>query len=289
MRRFFLGFFLILVVLFFNKSFIFAIDYPAQIRDKAKDVAGDVVDKAKEKVEETTGIGTSPQEELENIDVNKVLSELDSQLNNITCGKIDSKCCTKEDYKKAIEKTQIAVFKIPIIGDKIIETVDVAKKDMIDLTNNLDDSEFEGMACQDFLYPVYETENDPASCKCRTERGFPLQKLCKAIDDPKERTACELNTNQGVWTALGGVNFTLGDFIKNTLLGWGIGLAGVVSLLCIIYSAFMMQISGGNPEKLKKTRERLNSCIIGLILIIFSVFILRVIGVDILQIPGFSK
>ena len=50
----------------------------------------------------------------------------------------------------------------------------------------------------------------------------------------------------------------------------------------------MMQTSQGNPEKLKKAQEMLTSCIMGLMLIIFSVLILRLIGVDILKIPGFN-
>jgi len=49
----------------------------------------------------------------------------------------------------------------------------------------------------------------------------------------------------------------------------------------------MMQSSQGNPEKLKKAQEMITSCIMGLMLIIFSVFILKLIGVNILKIPGF--
>jgi len=49
-----------------------------------------------------------------------------------------------------------------------------------------------------------------------------------------------------------------------------------------------MQSSQGNPEKLKKSQDMITSCIMGLMLIIFSIFILKLIGVDILKIPGFS-
>ena len=58
--------------------------------------------------------------------------------------------------------------------------------------------------------------------------------------------------------------------------------------MCIIYSAYLIQFSRGNPERIKKAREYLTSCIMGLLLIIFSIFILRLIGVDILRIPGFG-
>jgi hypothetical protein len=44
--------------------------------------------------------------------------------------------------------------------------------------------------------------------------------------------------------------------------------------------------SSGDPERLKGGQELLTSAIAGLIMLIFSVFILRVIGVDILKLPG---
>ena len=75
------------------------------------------------------------------------------------------------------------------------------------------------------------------------------------------------------------------SIIEETVFGIGVGLAGGFSLLCIIYAAFMMQSSEGNPEKLKKAQEMITSCIMGLMLIIFSVFILRLIGVNLLKIP----
>jgi len=87
---------------------------------------------------------------------------------------------------------------------------------------------------------------------------------------------------------LGCVPINLANFISNYLLGRMIGLAGLLSLLCIIYSVFMMQTSQGSNEKLKKAQELLTSCILGLIFIIFSVFILKLIGVNILKIPGLS-
>ncbi|MBI4004598.1 hypothetical protein HY358_00510 [Candidatus Roizmanbacteria bacterium] len=92
----------------------------------------------------------------------------------------------------------------------------------------------------------------------------------------------------GVWTGLGCVSSDFSGFVKNTLLSWGIGLAGIFALLCVMYAAFTLQTSRANPEKIKKAQELLTSCIMGLLLIIFSVFILRLIGVTILRIPGFS-
>ena len=95
----------------------------------------------------------------------------------------------------------------------------------------------------------------------------------------------ECTTKGEMWTAIGCVPLNFEQFIMKTVFSLGIGLGGLVALLCIIYSAISMQISQGNPEKIKKAQENMTSCITGLILIIFSVFLLRFIGIDILQIP----
>jgi hypothetical protein len=105
----------------------------------------------------------------------------------------------------------------------------------------------------------------------------------------RERLSCSnCFLNGGYYSALGCIYFSYWQtfFIVN-VFRLSVGLAGLVALLCIIYAAIQMQLSQGNAEKIKKAQELLTSCILGLMLILFSVFILRVIGVDILRIPGF--
>jgi hypothetical protein len=91
----------------------------------------------------------------------------------------------------------------------------------------------------------------------------------------------------GILTAVGCIPGNLGAFISK-ILSIGIGLGGLISLFCIISAAFAIQTSQGNPEKIKKAKDNLTTCIIGLILIIFAIFILRFIGVAILQLPQFK-
>lgn len=91
--------------------------------------------------------------------------------------------------------------------------------------------------------------------------------------------------DRGYWTGLGCIPTDFDSFITHFVMKIGIGFAGVIALLCIIFSAIMIQTSAGNAEKVKKAQQNMTSCILGLILIIFSIFILRLIGVDILGIP----
>lgn len=135
---------------------------------------------------------------------------------------------------------------------------------------------------------------DP-SCKCinpvptQAESLTALNNFCQKQFYQKDRDACLNCINSGgVYSGIGCIQTDLKQFIQKVVFSWGIGLAGGFALLCIIYAAFQMQSSQGNPEKLKKAQELITSCIMGLMLIIFSVFILRLIGISILKIPGFS-
>ena len=114
-----------------------------------------------------------------------------------------------------------------------------------------------------------------------------LEEICKKFTNGDEKSHCiNCAAGGGILTGIGCVPLNLSNFISDYLLKIFIGFAGIIAFLCIIYSAFTLQTSRGNPEKIKKAQELLTSCIMGLMLIIFSVFILKLVGVDILKIPG---
>lgn len=89
-------------------------------------------------------------------------------------------------------------------------------------------------------------------------------------------------------TALGPISTKPEGFIKDIFVVL-LSLAGGVALLLIISSGYRLMASQGNPEAIQKAREQLTSAIIGLLFIIFSLSILQIIGVDILQIPGLER
>ena len=68
----------------------------------------------------------------------------------------------------------------------------------------------------------------------------------------------------------------------------GIGIAGGIAFLLIVFGGFQIITSAGNPEKLNEGKEAVSSAIAGLLMIIFSIFLLKIIGVNILGLPGFS-
>ncbi|MEI6532343.1 MAG: hypothetical protein WCO06_00740 [Candidatus Roizmanbacteria bacterium] len=149
-------------------------------------------------------------------------------------------------------------------------------------------------------------------CYCRASANGNLAsigQLCRNITTDAEQKACfdcigiEVGTisrgrytyqgivykeGRGVWTAMGCMDKNLQGFVQNVILGYGIGLSGLFAFLCVIYGGFQYSYSRGNSEKIKKAQELLTSCLVGLLFIIFSVLILRIIGVDLLRIPGLS-
>ncbi len=95
------------------------------------------------------------------------------------------------------------------------------------------------------------------------------------------------NGKQCILTALGCIVVEGTDFVT-TLLNFGIGIAGGIAMLLIIFGGFQILTSAGNPERLNAGKELISSAITGLLMIVFSTFLLKVIGVNILCIPGFG-
>ena len=75
----------------------------------------------------------------------------------------------------------------------------------------------------------------------------------------------------------------------NKIVAYSMGIGGLVAFLLIVFGGFQIILSGGNPERVKAGKEMITSAIAGLFLIVFSIIILKLIGYDILQIPGFRN
>jgi len=108
--------------------------------------------------------------------------------------------------------------------------------------------------------------------------------ICKGSDADKCKSCFD---DGGAWTAVGciGRGGEPGDFIQ-WMISLGTGVGGGIAFLLILVSGFQTIVSAGNPEKLHAAKELMTAAISGLLLIIFSVLLLKIIGIDILQIPG---
>ena len=78
-----------------------------------------------------------------------------------------------------------------------------------------------------------------------------------------------------------------GSFFES-ILRVAIGLGGGLALVLMLYGVFVVTTSAGIPDKLKEGSEVITSAITGLIFIILSVFLLNLIGINILGLPGLS-
>ncbi len=95
--------------------------------------------------------------------------------------------------------------------------------------------------------------------------------------------------DKGIETAIGCIPVlgSTNEFLSS-VLRWAVGVGSGIAFLLMLYAGFMIMTAAGNPERIKAGQELLTSAVAGLILLIFSVFILRFIGVDILGLDAFG-
>jgi hypothetical protein len=169
------------------------------------------------------------------------------------------------------------------------------------ITVNRDGTPFNNNRASSFLICQWSSEEDKnirGDNRCTDEDRAQEQSgdynikafsLCGQLKNESDAwIACEsCREKNGIWTAVGCISANPGQMIA-TLVKIGINIGGGVALLMILAAGFMFSTSQGQPDKTKEAKEMMQSAIIGLLFIIFSVTILQFIGVEILQIPGFG-
>jgi len=120
-------------------------------------------------------------------------------------------------------------------------------------------------------------------CGCGSES-------CAKSPNGTQPTPCKQGEpGEGIQTALGCIPTKDTAQFVGWLLGSAIKIAGGIAFLLIILGAIKVLTSSGNPEAVKAGQEMITSALMGLLFIIFSLFLLELIGVKILQIPGFGQ
>ncbi len=79
-------------------------------------------------------------------------------------------------------------------------------------------------------------------------------------------------------TALGCVSLSFEGLINNFLFRVGLSLAGVFVFICLIYGGFLILISRGDTQRIQQAQKMMTNCVLGLLFIIFSVFILNLVS-----------
>lgn len=88
-----------------------------------------------------------------------------------------------------------------------------------------------------------------------------------------------------IQTAIGCLD-TQADILVSQIVDLIIKVGGAVAFLFLLTGAFKLITSGGDPDNLTEAKHIITSSLAGLLLIVFSVVILRIVGVDVLGIPG---
>lgn len=176
-------------------------------------------------------------------------------------------------------------------------TIDPEQQSCIDdLTNNPSDQNYDNVCnskqckpislCQEYLERIGKLEPE-------------LKEVCETIPESAEkgeRQECEncllgqgkYDGSPGAWTAIGCIPTDPAGFLEKYVFTVGMGLAGGIAFFLILWGGFSIIMSQGDPQRITHGKEIIVSAIAGLLLIIFSVFVLHQIGAVAIRIPGFG-
>ncbi|QQG40750.1 MAG: hypothetical protein HYV37_00255 [Candidatus Levyibacteriota bacterium] len=136
--------------------------------------------------------------------------------------------------------------------------------------------------------PTSTTPVPPALLPCLAGEdinGVPITE--KQIKDNPDRKRDIVKCTK-IDSAIGEIDTDPAAFIKKifTVL---LSMAGGWAVYLIITAGYQLMFSQGDAEGVKEAQEKITSAVVGIIFMILSLIILRVIGVDIFQLPTFVK
>lgn len=143
------------------------------------------------------------------------------------------------------------------------------------------------------LFTIISFSIPKASFAAKASSTCDLCGYCQGQEKPADHNACKKclysskeALQQGkYWTEVGCLSTKPAEFV-GPILNIIFSVSGGLAFLAFIGGSAMILTSSGDPEKLNNGKSIVVSSIFGLLLIIFSVFLLRFVGIDILRIPG---
>ena len=116
-------------------------------------------------------------------------------------------------------------------------------------------------------YQLKALQLSPFRARCANPSEF---RLSLAGKNPCEGGICN--------TALGPIKADIGEFAEK-ILAIGIGLAGGIALIIMVIGSVRVLTSAGDPKNVAAGREMIIAAVAGLLFLIFSVIILKFIGI----------
>lgn len=104
--------------------------------------------------------------------------------------------------------------------------------------------------------------------------------------DPTAGCPGSTTDNPQINTGLGCISTSTAGF-SSALLTFLAGIAGAISLVIMLVATIQIMTGGNNAEQVKKGKELFTGAVTGLLFIIFSVTLLKIIAGDIIKLPGF--
>lgn len=105
--------------------------------------------------------------------------------------------------------------------------------------------------------------------------------------DPTAGCPGSSDTNPQINTGLGCIPTSTSGF-SIALLKFLAGITGAIALVIMLMATIQIMTGGDNAEQVKKGKELFTGAVTGLLFIIFSVTLLRIIAGDIIKLPGFG-
>jgi hypothetical protein len=147
----------------------------------------------------------------------------------------------------------------------------------------------EGNSEHDYLLCVIDDQTGLTKCICTDDE------LLRYTGGVKQKIFCDDRGNPThdpssgkLYTAIGCIPVENQVELVRFILRWAMGIAGGIALLLIVYAGFLITTSQGIPQRLQAGKELLTATLAGVVLILFSVYILYFIGYDILGISSFE-
>jgi len=103
----------------------------------------------------------------------------------------------------------------------------------------------------------------------------------------QENLKCFGSSSQGINTAIGCIPIGNREAFLAWILSWAIGISGGIAILFAARAGFYILTPAGNPDKIAAGKELIEASIAGILFLVLSTLILKIIGVNLFNLPGF--